>query len=175
MTQALIARALVKGLRELYGATRGEGVRLGEGAIFTIPQPVDAPEAAANDSDGESTPRRRVLVVDDNVDMVETVRDALELGGHVVDVAFSGREAIEKARTFRPDVVLCDIGLPEMDGYEVARAFRADPALARTKLVALSGYAQASDVTRALNAGFDAHLAKPPTIAAILEQVAAPA
>jgi chemotaxis response regulator CheB len=175
MAQRLIAR--VKGLVELHQWTvRGESAEIG-GASVTIALPLaDVAEAVpAKASDCEDTHGRRVLVVDDNVDMVETMRDALALGGHVVDVAFSGREGIEKARTFHPEVVLCDIGLPEMDGYEVARAFRADPELAHTKLVALSGYTHATDVARALKAGFDAHLAKPPTIAAILEQVAAPA
>ena len=89
---------------------------------------------------------------------------SLELDGHVVEVAYTGREGIEKARAFQPDVVLCDIGLPGMDGYEVARAMRADPELGTVGLVALTGYAQPEDVERASEAGFDAHLAKPPSI-----------
>ena len=96
----------------------------------------------------------------------------LELDGHVVEVAYGAREGIEKARTFRPDVVLCDIGLPEFDGYKVARRMRADRELARVKLVALSGYAGPEDVAKAREAGFDAHLAKPPSIEA-LERVLA--
>ena len=73
-------------------------------------------------------------------------------------------KASRKARAFQPDVVLCDIGLPEMDGYEVARTMRADPELGTVGLVALSGYAQPEDVDTAREAGFDAHLAKPPSI-----------
>jgi CheY-like chemotaxis protein len=88
----------------------------------------------------------------------------LELSEHIVEVAYSGRDGIEKARAFHPDVVLCDIGLPEMDGYEVARTIRADPELSRVALVAVSGYAQPEDVATAREAGFDAHLAKPPSI-----------
>ena len=77
------------------------------------------------------------------------------------------------ARRLHPDVVLCDIGLPGMNGYEVARAFRADPALAAVSLVALSGYAQASDVARAQDAGFDYHIAKPASIPKIQKAIAA--
>jgi CheY-like chemotaxis protein len=88
----------------------------------------------------------------------------LEHEEHVVEVAHSGRDGIEKARAFHPDVVLCDIGLPEMNGYEVARRMRADPELGRVGLVAVTGYAQPEDVAMAKAAGFDVHLAKPPSI-----------
>ena len=67
-------------------------------------------------------------------------------------------------RDYRPDIVLCDIGLPGIDGDEVARAFRNDDALRGTFLVALSGYATPEDVRRASRAGFDQHIAKPPTV-----------
>ena len=99
-----------------------------------------------------------------NVEVADSLRDVLELDQHLVDVAYSGREGIEKARTFHPDVVLCDIGLPEMDGYSVARTLRADPEFVRVGLVAVSGYARPEDVARAKEAGFDAHLAKPPEV-----------
>lgn len=79
-------------------------------------------------------------------------------------VAYSGADGIAKARTLHPEVVLCDIGMPEMDGYEVARALRREPALASTLLVALTGYAQPSDIRSAHEAGFDRHLAKPPDL-----------
>jgi CheY-like chemotaxis protein len=105
--------------------------------------------------------RRRVLIVEDNVDAAETLRDVLELDGHEVAVAFRGTDGLADARTLQPDVVLCDLGLPGLDGYEVARALRADPACAGIFLVALSGYALPEDRQRALDAGFDRHLAKP--------------
>jgi CheY-like chemotaxis protein len=88
----------------------------------------------------------------------------LELEGHTVEVAHDGPEGIGKVRAFRPDVLLCDIGLPGMSGYEVARAVRTDPALRGAFLVALTGYASTEDQRRATEAGFDAHVAKPPTI-----------
>jgi two-component system CheB/CheR fusion protein len=85
----------------------------------------------------------------------------------MVEVAHSGPEGIERARSFPPDVVLCDIGLPGMDGYDVARAFRQDPELQSIFLVALSGYASPEDLERAADAGFQRHLAKPPSVDAL--------
>jgi two-component system CheB/CheR fusion protein len=117
-------------------------------------------------------PRHRVLVVEDNPDAADTLREMLLLWDHEVEVAHDGRVGIERARTFRPDVVLCDIGLPGMDGYEVARALRSDPLLASAYLVAVTGYASAEDARRAAGAGFDLHLGKPVAIE-ILEEVLA--
>jgi two-component system CheB/CheR fusion protein len=84
-----------------------------------------------------------------------------------VAVAYTGPEGIKRAREFKPEVVLCDIGLPEMDGFAVARALRDDEALRGVFLVALSGYALPEDIAKATEAGFDRHVAKPPS----LEQV----
>ena len=159
--------ALVKGLVELHGGSvsvSSDG--LGKGAAFTIRLPLDAVAAQAFEERGvgRAPAPRRVLVIEDNEDAAESLCQVLKLGEHVVDVAYNGREGIEKARAFHPDVVLCDIGLPEMDGYAVARAMRADPELGRVALIAVSGYAQPEDVTMATEAGFDAHLAKPPSI-----------
>jgi CheY-like chemotaxis protein len=105
--------------------------------------------------------RHRVLVVDDNRDAAESLADLVAVLGHESEVAYDGPGAIAKARAVRPDVVLCDIGLPGMDGYDVARTLRAEHGPA-VRLVAVSGYAQPEDVRRASEAGFDAHLAKPP-------------
>lgn len=111
--------------------------------------------------------RRRVLVIEDNSDAAEGLRDALELADHTVELASDGPEGLATARVFEPDVVLCDIGLPRMDGFAVAQAFRADEALRSIHLVALSGYTMPADVARAKAAGFDRHLGKPPTLAQI--------
>jgi PAS domain S-box-containing protein len=158
--------ALVKGLVELHGGSvtvDSEGV--GKGAAFTITLPLEVTAARTirvDSADGViAAAPRRVLVLEDNEDAAAILREMLEIDGHVVEVAYTGREGIEKAQAFHPDVVLCDIGLPEMDGYEVARRMRADPALGRVGLVALSGYAQPEDVEMARESGFDAHLAKP--------------
>jgi two-component system CheB/CheR fusion protein len=96
----------------------------------------------------------------------------LEMWGHEVAVAHDGRTGVDMVRAFGPDVVLCDIGLPVMDGYEVARAIRADPAIASTFLVAVTGYALPEDQRRAAEAGFIRHLGKPVPIEVIEEVLA---
>jgi len=163
--------ALVKGLVELHrGSIEARSDGPGKGSEFEVAIPLAPPAPAPTPPEAAAPPgvRRRVLVIEDNEDAGETLREVLELQGHeVVAVARSGPDGLASARAARPDVVLCDIGLPAMDGYEVARAFRADAALRGTRLVALSGYAQPEDLTRAAEAGFDAHLAKPPDLDAL--------
>lgn len=162
--------SLVKGLVEMHGGTvsaASEGV--GKGALFTIHLPLETTGAetiADRHSHGAGS-LRRILIIEDNVDAADSLREALELGGHIVVVAYDGPGGIEKARALRPDVVLCDIGLPGMDGHAVARAMRADQELSRVMLVALTGYAGPEDVAKAREAGFDAHLAKPPNMEAL--------
>ena len=138
------------------------------GTTFTIRFPLDTTVAdVARPEAPPDTPEavhRRVLVIEDNADAAEILRAVLELHGNTVALASSGPEGIEVARAFRPDVVLCDVGLPEMDGYDVARAIRADPTLSKLPLVALTGYAAPEDVGRAREAGFDRHVAKPPNV-----------
>ncbi|HSD18900.1 MAG TPA: ATP-binding protein [Anaeromyxobacter sp.] len=159
-----VGLSLVKGFVELHGGSveaRSDG--RGRGAEFLIRLPV-APERPALRGPPRTAVtmrRRRVLVIEDNLDAAETLRDVLLTWDHEVEVAHDGREGVEKARGFRPDVVLCDIGLPVMDGYEVARALRADPALASCVLVAVTGYALPEDQARAMEAGFHRHLGKP--------------
>ncbi len=163
--------ALVKGLVEMHdGTVSAESEGPGKGAELTIRFPIAGarrPAAAEVRGAASSGCAKRVLVIEDNDDSADSLRAALELNDHTVEVAYSGAEGIEKARTFRPDVVLCDIGLPGMDGYAVARAMRSDPELSRLSLVALTGYALPEDVAKATAAGFDGHLAKPPTIEGI--------
>jgi len=131
------------------------------------------PEPPASRKDASAA--RTVLIIEDNVDAAETLREILLAWGHSVELAFDGRMGLDMARTLRPDVILCDIGLPRMDGYEVARAIRADPALSSAYLVAVTGYATSEDRGRAAAAGFDRHIAKPASIAAIEEALAVPA
>lgn len=109
-----------------------------------------------------------VLVIDDSVDAAQTIAQALELAGHRVHVATDGRSGLEKARALRPDVIVCDIGLPDIDGYEIARTIRRDGTLRAVRLVALSGCAQPDDLRQASDAGFDVHLAKPSSLEALL-------
>jgi CheY-like chemotaxis protein len=104
---------------------------------------------------------RLILVIEDNVDAGETLAQVLRVNGHQVSVALDGRTGIAEARRLVPDVVLCDIGLPDFDGHTVARTLRADATLRATRLIALTGYAQPEDCALARESGFDAHLAKP--------------
>lgn len=118
---------------------------------------------------------RRCLVIEDNADAAESMGLLLELSGHEVEIAHDGKQGLEAAKRFLPDVVLCDIGLPGgLDGYEVARRMREDPALGRTKLIALSGYGQEEDQRRAREAGFDVHLTKPADPVALERLLAEP-
>lgn len=156
--------ALVKGLVELHGgAVSAQSAGLGCGTEVVVRIPLDS--GAATDASAGTAhtarARRRVLIIEDNADAADSLCEVLEFGDHVVAVAYNGPEGITKARELRPDVVLCDIGLPGMDGYEVARVFRADQMLKCAFLVALSGYALPEDLQRAADAGFDRHLAKP--------------
>lgn len=102
----------------------------------------------------------------------ELLKELLELSGHDVEVAGTGAEGLEKARAFQPELVLCDIGLPEMTGYDVVRAMRADPALGRVRVIALTGYAGPEDVAKAKQAGFDGHVAKPLTMESLAKTLA---
>jgi two-component system CheB/CheR fusion protein len=96
----------------------------------------------------------------------------LNLDGHEVRAVYSARTAFDEVQGFEPDVVLLDIGLPEMDGYEVARRIREQPALSGLRLVALTGYGQAEDKQRTQAAGFDDHLVKPVEMKALQETLA---
>jgi len=103
----------------------------------------------------------RVLVVDDNRDAADSCASLLELSGHRVEKAYNGAQALQIGREFHPQVVLLDIGLPDLDGYEVARRMRASAWGANVPLVAVTGWKQASDKILANLAGFDHHVAKP--------------
>jgi PAS domain S-box-containing protein len=159
--------ALTKGLVELHGGEIGaHSDGPGRGAEFMIRLPLDASEPRTERPAGPPTTpqRRRVLIIEDNVDAANTLREVLEISGHTVEVAFDGPAGLARAHDFGPDVVLCDIGLPGMDGYQVARSLRADDSFKDLRLIALSGYSSPEDVQRAIEAGFGGHLAKPPSL-----------
>jgi signal transduction histidine kinase len=103
----------------------------------------------------------KVLVIEDNRDASDSLRDMLEIFGYQVELAYTGPLGLEAARKFQPDIVLCDIGLPGMDGYEVAQRLRQEPELGNVVLVALTGYGQEEDRRKTYEAGFDLHLVKP--------------
>jgi len=159
--------ALVKGIVELHGGAveaRSQGPGSGSELSFSLPLAGEAAVASPVHGAPRAAAVRRILLVEDNEDAGETLRELLLLHGHEVDLVRSGAAGLEAARRLRPEVVICDLGLPGIDGYEVARRLRADPACAGITLVALSGYASHGDVADARAAGFDHHLAKPPNL-----------
>lgn len=166
--------ALVKGLVELHGGRVEARSRPGEGTEFTFSLPLP-PEAVAPLEPPVTAPtaaaRLRVLVIEDNLDSAETLREVLEMEGHEVAVAHDGQQGVAAARSLQPDVVLCDIGLPGLDGYEVARRIRADPSISPA-LIALTGYTRPEDRRESLEAGFDHHLGKPIQISELAKVLA---
>lgn len=145
-----------------HGRLSAASPGLGEGATFEIrlPRLERAPQEARRPGRHQAT-AKRILIVDDNTDAGNSLAEVLSLDGHVTEPVYSARQALTRAVAFRPDVVLLDLGLPEMDGYEVARRLREIPELAGVRMVALTGYGQSEDVRRARAVGFDDHLTKP--------------
>jgi CheY-like chemotaxis protein len=158
-----IGLSVVQRLVEMHGGhvtANSEGV--GKGSRFEIRLPaISKPGEPASAAEGTAAPPRRVLIVDDNVDSADSLAMVLTFDGHQTERVYTARAALERAKAFHPDVVLLDIGLPEMDGYEIARRIRKVPELAGVRLVALTGYGQPEDRLRTQSAGFDDHLVKP--------------
>jgi two-component system, sensor histidine kinase len=168
-----IGLSVVQRLVEMHdGQVTAMSAGHGLGSTFEIRLPtVAAPKQARINSTPRSAAPKRVLVVDDNVDAATSLAAFLQLDGHQAQAVHSGKAALEAITTFTPDVVLLDIGLPEMDGYEVAQRIRAGGSCVR--LIALTGYGQAEDIERTHSAGFDAHLVKPVDFAALERSLSA--
>ncbi len=175
-----VGLSLVKRLVNLHGGTvHAHSAGLGLGSRFTIELPIPTPPKIASQSttataqlltttNTNSARRaklihgtRRILLIDDNIDAVKMLRLLLQTLGHRIEVAHDGRSGVEIAQRFLPEIILLDIGLPDMDGYEVARTLREYPNLQYTRLIALTGYGQARDRESAFAAGFSHHLTKP--------------
>jgi CheY-like chemotaxis protein len=163
---------IVRSLVAMHGGrveARSDGV--GKGSEFVVEIPAldtrvtqAAPKAALQD-----LPARRIMVVDDNRDAADTLGALLETLGAQVFVVHSGPVALERLEAFKPDVVLLDIGMPEMDGYEVCRRIRSTPAYRDLLLISLTGWGQEQDYRRSRQAGFDHHMVKPPDIDKLCE------
>lgn len=155
--------ALVKGIVELHGGEVSvSSAGPGHGTEFVVTLPWKAVQEVAPEYRPALAGRcRRILIIEDNVDLAETLQELLRLYGHEVVAAHSGPEGMLLASQRPPEVLVCDIGLPGMDGFAVARAFRENQKLKNVFLVALTGYALPEDVDKATAAGFDRHLAKP--------------
>jgi PAS domain S-box-containing protein len=162
-----VGLALVRGLVTLHGGqvqARSAGVN--RGSDFIVHLPMSPVANADGPADSAVIPESRhrglqVMVVDDNRDVAESCKTLLELSGHRVSTAYTGREALELAENLHPDVILLDIGLPDISGYEVARCVRATSWGANADLIAVTGWGQDTDRERAFRAGFDHHLTKP--------------
>jgi CheY-like chemotaxis protein len=172
-----IGLSLVRGLTEMHGGTvQAHSDGTGMGSKFIVRLPLFTSRAAQEQPvtlDQEAHPgssiSRKILVVDDNRDLADSFAKLLRLMGHSVQTTHDGRQALEAARVFQPDLIFLDIGLPGMDGYAVAEALRHDTSLRSTLLVALTGYGAATDRQRSQAAGFSAHLVKPVRFADVHE------
>jgi PAS domain S-box-containing protein len=169
-----IGLALVKGLVELHGGTieaKSSGPGMGSEFVVRLPispSPAQQP-AGAKRAEGkpDSGARRRILVVDDNLDAASSLALLLKKIGHEVQTAHDGLEAVQAAAAFHPQIVLLDIGLPKMNGYEAAKRIREQSSNQHVAIVALTGWGQERDKERALEAGFDYHLTKPAELSAL--------
>jgi CheY-like chemotaxis protein len=153
----------VKGLVELHGGAveaRSGGPGTGAELVVTLPLAA-APAAERAPAVAAAAAPLRILIVEDNRDAAQSLRDLLEVSGHEVRVAHAADDGLAAARRARADVVICDVGLPGRSGYDVALALRADPATRDVVLVAVTGYATPDDRRRAIESGFDHHFGKP--------------
>jgi PAS domain S-box-containing protein len=172
-----IGLTIVRSLVEMHGGNvtaRSEGLGKGSEFIVRLPaaeRPAPAPSDPARRAAEGTSPSSRVLIVDDSVDTARGLARLLKLVGHEVRTAHDGHAAIEAVRDFHPDVVLMDIGLPEVDGYQVAERLRREESCKAT-IIAISGYGQEEDRRRSREAGFDQHLVKPLDFEALLAVLA---
>jgi PAS domain S-box-containing protein len=170
-----IGLALVERLVVMHSGKIEANSTPGQGSEFIVTLPcVEAPTATPSPPEtGEAkAPPLRVLVVDDNVDAAQTLATLLKAYGHEAQAVYDGPTAVEAARAYRPNLILLDIGLPEMDGFEVAKKVREEPELSSVVLVALTGYGQETDKQRSEEAGFDHHLVKPADFSKVKEILA---
>ena len=160
-----IGLSLVQKLAELHGGTvAAHSPGLGQGSEFIVRLPALVPTSESvvpSETAKHPTHTSRVLIVDDNMDAADMLVLMLQMFGHDARAAYSGQAALAQAVECRPDIVLLDIGLPDINGYEVARRLRQQPQTKDVKLIALTGYGQDSDRERSQTAGFNHHLVKP--------------
>jgi len=160
-----VGLTLTRRLVEMHGGTvSASSAGDQQGSEFVVRLPLASAPSLMKAPQLEAAPspaKLRILLIDDNVDVAESLALLLQLEGHEVDTANCGLNGIEKAQAFRPQIVLLDIGLPDISGYEVARRLRELPETRHAFLVAISGYGQSEDLEQSKSAGFDRHLLKP--------------
>ena len=181
-----IGLTLVKSVVEMHGGTveaYSAGVGQGSELVVCLPLPSDEWRVVSGEREEAGgdplatdhsplTTKRRILVVDDNPDSAESLAMLLQISGNETHMAHDGLEAVEAAERFRPDVVLLDIGLPQLNGYDVCRRIREQPWGKAMMLIALTGWGQDEDRRQSKDAGFDAHLVKPVDYGALMELLA---
>ena len=173
-----IGLTLVRRLVEMHGGSvqaSSEGADRGSEFVVRLPVLIEKRKALSpNPTAFEPTPvtARRILVVDDNHDSAESLSMLLQLTGNQTQLAFDGVEAVEAATSFRPDVILMDLGMPRLNGYEAARQIREQPWGKGMVLVALTGWGQEEDRKKTAEAGFDSHLVKPVDYATLTKLLA---
>lgn len=159
-----VGLTIAKSMAELHGGSvevDSAGHGLGTTAILRIPLRPAANEPSIGEWDLANVAGRRVLIIEDNADARESLRLRVELGNNEVRTAADAAEGLRIAQTFEPHLVVCDIGLPDVDGYELVRRLKDTLAGHPTRFVALTGYGRVEDRDRALDSGFDAFLVKP--------------
>lgn len=135
--------------------------------------PLAVPTVDSRSQHATTIPPLRIVLVEDNPDAREALRELLSLDGHIVAIAADGLAGLRAIHEHQPEVAIVDIGLPLLDGYALAERVRADPSLGRVRLLALTGYGQAKDLERARAAGFDGHVVKPVDVRALTRALAA--
>jgi len=163
-----IGLSLVRSILSLHnGTVKAESDGIGKGSVFTVKLPLAPTNVmSAEKPDGLcTTESQRILIIDDNYDAMEMLSDLLKFEGHSVDLAKDGLSGLNAAKSNTYDVIICDIGLPEIDGFEVASQYIASEPAVRPKLIALSGYDQPHYRAQALESGFDHYLVKPVSLA----------
>ena len=154
------------------GSVSAASAGLGQGSTLTVSLPLSLAQVAATAPPAETSAAsavRRILIIEDNHDAADVLRMLLEFDGHAVEIATDGHAGLALALEWRFDAIVCDIGLPGIDGFELMTRLRAAPSTLRPLTVALSGYGQPSDRERALAAGFDRYLVKPVVPAMLVE------
>ncbi|MFM0005443.1 chemotaxis protein CheB [Paraburkholderia dipogonis] len=172
-----IGLALVKQLAEMHGGhVQAESAGAGKGARFRVWLPADSAtvQAEPRESQGDVSLLKgmRILLVDDAVESLQAFQSLLEMEGAQVWPQTNGAAALEVAAHQQFDLILSDIGMPGMDGYELIAALRKLPATASVPALALTGFGRPQDATRAIRAGYDAHLGKPVSLQALLDKIA---
>jgi PAS domain S-box-containing protein len=166
-----IGLSLVKRLVDMHGGSVeafSEGLGHGSEFVVRLPVPAGRGVETAESTTEPAGPSRRILIVDDNTDSAASLAMLLQLSNHETYTAHDGLQALESVERLQPDVVLLDVGLPKLNGYEVCRRIRQQPWAKNVLIVAITGWGQAEDQKKSNEAGFDAHMVKPPDYDALM-------